>query len=78
MEPQSVWVIDYKSDAAAPADPEAVPQAYLTQLGLYARIAGQLFPSRSVEAKILWTAPESLMNLPPDRLREAVSSFTIG
>ncbi|MEO6395896.1 MAG: double-strand break repair helicase AddA [Devosia sp.] len=78
VEPQTVWVIDYKSDATLPANPASVPKPYLTQLGLYARIAGQLFPGLGVEAKILWTGPESLMKLPPELLRDAVSGFTIG
>ena len=78
VEPERVLVVDYKSDANAPATPNGVPKAYLAQLGLYAQIAGLLFPGRQVDAAILWTGPESLMNLPPASLREAVSGFTIG
>jgi ATP-dependent helicase/nuclease subunit A len=55
-----------------------VPRSYLTQLGLYARIAGQLFPGHVVEAAILWTSPETLMNLPAEALRDAASGFTMG
>ena len=58
--------------------PEATKAAYLAQLGLYAQIAGQLFPGRTIEAAILWTSLELLMNLPAARLRQAVSGFTIG
>jgi ATP-dependent helicase/nuclease subunit A len=72
-----VTVIDYKSDAHEPTAPEAVSGAYLTQLGLYARIAGQLFPGRSVKASIFWTGPESLMNLPSVLLRDATEGFTM-
>jgi ATP-dependent helicase/nuclease subunit A len=61
-----------------PATPDGVPPAYLAQLGLYAQIAGQLFPGRTIEAAILWTTLELLMNLPAARLRQAVSGFTIG
>jgi len=46
-------------------------------LGLYALVAGQLFPGRAVEAAILWTSKESLMNLPPERLAQARAGFTI-
>jgi len=70
-------VVDYKSDAVVPDRAEAVPGRYLTQLGLYALVAGQLFPGRAVEAAILWTSRESLMNLPPERLAEARAGFTI-
>ncbi len=78
VEPRRVLVVDYKSDAQAPASVEAVPKAYLAQLGLYALIAGQLFPGLEVQAAILWTGPETLMKLPPSLLRTAVSGFTIG
>ena len=78
VEPQRVLVVDYKSDADVPASSDGVPAAYLSQLGLYAQIAGQLFPGRKIEAAILWTSLELLMNLPAARLKQAVASFTIG
>jgi ATP-dependent helicase/nuclease subunit A len=78
VEPGRVLVVDFKSDATVPATPDGVPPAYLAQLGLYAQIAGQLFPGRTIEAAILWTTLELLMNLPAARLRQAVSGFTIG
>jgi ATP-dependent helicase/nuclease subunit A len=55
-----------------------VPGAYVTQLGLYALVAGQLFPGHRIEAAILWTSLELLMNLPASALRETVTGFTIG
>ncbi|WDR02103.1 PD-(D/E)XK nuclease family protein [Devosia algicola] len=74
----SVTVIDYKSDANVPAVPTEVPPHYLMQLGLYALVARQLFPGKTVNAQILWTAMESLMNLPQDLLQHSVSDFTMG
>jgi ATP-dependent helicase/nuclease subunit A len=76
--PEKVLVVDFKSDALPPADAGKIPPAYVLQLGLYARIAGQLFPGHLLEAVILWTALESLMILPPQALSEAVGDFTIG
>ena len=75
---KEVLVVDYKSDAVVPADSTGVPPAYLRQLGLYALVAGQLFPDRAVQAAILWTGLESLMILPPPDLRQAVVTFTLG
>jgi ATP-dependent helicase/nuclease subunit A len=72
-----VTVIDYKSDASVPGGPGDVPGNYLTQLGLYALVAGQLFPGRQVHASILWTRLESLMNLPPDLLATGTKGFTM-
>jgi len=77
VEPRLVLVVDYKSDAQVPADENTVPPAYLSQLGLYALVAGQLFPSHRVEAGILWTELESFMNLSQARLRQAVAGFTL-
>ena len=44
VEPGRVLIVDYKSDADVPATEKDVPAAYLSQIGLYAQIAGQLFP----------------------------------
>ncbi|MGB3025182.1 double-strand break repair helicase AddA [Paradevosia shaoguanensis] len=72
-----VLVVDYKSDARPPADPHSVHSGYLTQLGLYALVADQLFPGHTVEAAILWTGLESLMILPRPLLAKPVSAFTL-
>nr|WP_314256232.1 double-strand break repair helicase AddA [uncultured Devosia sp.] len=72
-----VLVIDYKSDASVPGGPGDVSGNYLTQLGLYAFVAGQLFPGRTVRAAILWTQLESLMFLPSDMLAAATRGFTM-
>ncbi|MBJ7577302.1 double-strand break repair helicase AddA [Devosia sp. MC532] len=77
VDDEGVLVIDYKSDANAPSEAGKVSPAYLTQLGLYALVATQLFPGRSVRAGILWTQLESLMILPPERLAEATKDFTL-
>ena len=77
VDDEGVLVIDYKSDAHVPDRPEAIPARYLTQLGLYALVAGQLFPGRIVRAAILWTELESLMNLPQDLLGAAGKNFTL-
>lgn len=75
--PDSVLVVDFKSDARAPLDPADVPPAYATQLGLYALVASQLFPDHDVRAGILWTSLESLLELPRKALAEAASAFTM-
>jgi ATP-dependent helicase/nuclease subunit A len=72
-----VLVVDYKSDANPPRIAEEVPAPYVTQVGLYALVAGQLFPGLVVDAAILWTTLESLMILPSAALRKAVSAFTM-
>jgi ATP-dependent helicase/nuclease subunit A len=75
--PSRVLIVDFKSDAAPPSEASGVPPGYATQLGLYALVAGQLFPDLEVEAAILWTSLELLVKLPPEALAGAASAFTM-
>ena len=77
VEPRRVLVVDFKSDATATPDPKSVPPAYRMQLSIYALVATQLFPGRQVDAAILWTSLESLLELPGEVLAEAARSFTM-
>ena len=77
VDDSGVLVVDYKSDALVPDGAADVPGNYLTQLGLYALVAGQLFPGRPVRAAILWTELESLMNLPDGLMEQARADFTL-
>jgi ATP-dependent helicase/nuclease subunit A len=76
IDDSGVTVVDYKSDAS-PKSLADVPGNYVTQLGLYALVAGQLFPGRTVRAAILWTRLESLMFLPSDLLAAGARGFTM-
>jgi ATP-dependent helicase/nuclease subunit A len=76
--PEKVMIVDFKSDANVPLNAASVPAAYLTQLGLYARVATLIFAPRAIEASILWSSPELLMNLPARALMEATEGFTVG
>jgi ATP-dependent helicase/nuclease subunit A len=78
VKPGRVLIVDYKSDANPPGTQSGVPAAYLTQLGIYALVAQQLFPGQEIEAAILWTSLETFMNLSQATLREAVAGFTVG
>ena len=75
--PGRVLIVDFKSDSNAPRSAAGTPPAYLTQLGLYALVAGQLFPGLPVTAAILWTSLETLLELPGQALAEAASAFTM-
>ncbi len=75
--PGGILLVDFKSDADPVMEPERVKPGYLTQLGLYALVAKQLFPGQRIEAGILWTGLESLLKLPDAALAEAARGFTI-
>ncbi|HRM74730.1 MAG TPA: PD-(D/E)XK nuclease family protein, partial [Paracoccus sp. (in: a-proteobacteria)] len=59
-----VLAVDYKSNRDVPAQPEAVPLGILRQMAAYRAALGQIWPDRTVETAILWTATRSLMPLP--------------
>ncbi len=58
-------IVDIKTDRVPPPGPEAVPMAYLAQLGAYAAAIEGAFPGRAVETALLWTAGPSLMQVNP-------------
>jgi ATP-dependent helicase/nuclease subunit A len=62
--PEHIWLADYKTDRAPPARPEDAPEKYLRQLAIYRRLLQLLFPSRPVEAVLVWTAIPRVMVLP--------------
>ncbi|MCS6761753.1 MAG: double-strand break repair helicase AddA [Candidatus Devosia symbiotica] len=77
IDEHAILVINYKSDALVPRGPGDVPENYVTQLGLYALVASQLFPGRTIQAAILWTTLELLMNLPSNVLVADTVGFTL-
>jgi ATP-dependent helicase/nuclease subunit A len=77
VEPLRVLVVDFKSDAQPPVDAADIPLAYASQLALYALAATQLFPGSRIEAAILWTSLESLLELSSEKLESALDAFTL-
>jgi ATP-dependent helicase/nuclease subunit A len=77
VNPDSVLLVDFKSDAAPSLDPTAIKPAYIQQLSLYALVARELFPGKRIEAAILWTSLESLVKLPEASLAAAAAAFTV-
>lgn len=55
--------LDYKTDRAPPATPDAVPSAYLQQMAAYRALLRALYPERLVRCLLLWTATPALMPL---------------
>jgi len=59
-----VLIVDYKTLRPPPADPGAVPLAYLRQLAVYRGALQAVYPRHSIEAAILWTDGPKLMPIP--------------
>ncbi len=58
-----VIIVDYKTNRSIPASPEAIPLAYRSQMALYARLLEPLYPGKTVETLLLWTAEPSIMQV---------------
>lgn len=59
-----VVAVDFKSNALVPARPEDVPEGILRQMGAYAAALSEVFPGRTVETAVVWTATAAYMPLP--------------
>jgi len=70
-----VLVVDFKSNASPPINPDNVSLAYQIQLGLYLQAAMRLFPKRSARAAIYWSANETLMYLENKQLLDSTQKF---
>jgi ATP-dependent helicase/nuclease subunit A len=73
-----VLAIDYKSNSEVPATPEATPEGLLRQMAAYRGALRHIWPDRSVEVAILWTATRSLMILPDPLLDRAMAALDPG
>jgi ATP-dependent helicase/nuclease subunit A len=61
-------ILDFKSDRAPPASPEAIPPAYLRQLARYRDAVKRMDGGRRIGTAILWTETAQLMEIPPAML----------
>ncbi|MEJ8475206.1 double-strand break repair helicase AddA [Roseibium algae] len=61
LEDDRVLIIDYKTNLVPPEKTDEVPLEYLAQLSVYRGLLQKIYPGRSVEAALLWTATPALM-----------------
>jgi len=60
----AVRVVDFKTGARVPRGLDAVPPYHLRQMAAYAAALGVVFPSRRIEAALLYTHDATLIDLP--------------
>ncbi|OYV26272.1 MAG: double-strand break repair helicase AddA [Acidocella sp. 20-63-7] len=60
-----VWIADYKTDRAPPADVAGIPEGYLRQLAAYRAILAQIYPGRRMICLLVWTETAQAMQVPP-------------
>jgi ATP-dependent helicase/nuclease subunit A len=63
IEADRVRVVDFKTGRRAPSGLDDVPDYHLKQMSAYAEALGVIFPGRSVEAALLYTAGPRLIVL---------------
>ena len=68
--PDAVWLADYKTGRAAPADVAATPVRYLRQVAAYRAVLRGVFPGRPVRCALVWTEGAAVAML-PDALLDA-------
>ncbi len=73
VEPGHVRAIDFKSNRDVPARPEDAPEGILRQMGAYRAALAVVFPDRTVETALLWTAAARLMPIPHDIAEAALA-----
>jgi ATP-dependent helicase/nuclease subunit A len=77
VSPRRVVFADFKTNALVPARPEDVPEAILRQMGAYSACLARIYPGRTIEGAILWTAAPALMKLPPEVLAAALARASL-
>ena len=74
--PESVSIVDYKTNRPAPAMLAEVPPAYVLQLALYRALLVPLYPGRAVRAALLFTEAPRLIELPGSAMDDALARLT--
>jgi ATP-dependent helicase/nuclease subunit A len=72
---EHVFIVDYKTNRAAPRRIEDVPRELIAQLALYRKVLAAVYPDRSVVAALLWTEIPAFMEIPARMLDEAESAI---
>ena len=77
LSPDRILAVDFKSNRTVPANPDAIPEGILRQMGAYQHMLENLYPHARIDLAILWTETGVLMPLDPDILRLALGRSTI-
>jgi ATP-dependent helicase/nuclease subunit A len=72
VEPDRVLAIDYKTNAHIPDTAAQVPTGILRQMGAYHAALSQIYPEKTVDTAILWTAGPVLMPLSSQMIAAAL------
>ncbi len=74
--PDTVWIVDFKTDRTTPTDAASVPPAYVLQLALYRALLQPLYPDKQIAAALLFTEAPRLVELPSAGMDAALARLT--
>ncbi len=73
---ERILVIDFKTGRRVPGSIEAVPHHHVVQMAAYAAALGVIFPGRTIEAALLYTAGPRLFTLPATLIERHKPGFS--
>jgi ATP-dependent helicase/nuclease subunit A len=73
----AVLIVDYKTNRRPPAPGEAPPPDYVSQMAVYRRLLGDLYPGRAIRCAILWTARPALVPIADFLIDEALAALAL-
>lgn len=76
--PERIMVVDYKTTRRPPETAENIPAATIRQMGAYAAALAQIYPSRAIEAAVLYTHAPRLLAISPAVLAAAKPRLPTG
>lgn len=62
--PDSVWVVDYKTNRPAPREARNIPRQYRRQMDCYRELLQAMYPGREIRCFLLWTDHARIMEVP--------------
>jgi ATP-dependent helicase/nuclease subunit A len=71
-----VLIVDYKTNRPAPAKLKDVPESHVAQLALYRAILAPLYPTRTIEAALIYTEGPHFIKIDGKRLDGALEAIT--
>jgi ATP-dependent helicase/nuclease subunit A len=71
-----VLIVDYKTNRPAPAKLQDVPESHIAQLALYRAILAPLYPSKTIEAALIYTEGPHVIKIDAKRLGAALEAIT--
>ena len=75
VEANRVLIVDYKTNRPPPAALAGVPREYLAQMAIYRALLRPLYPGRTIEAALLFTAAPHIVALPGNVMDDALASI---